>query len=213
MTNYNYNGMNAQDIANKIIAKEEAYENACYDLMPFEVKCKYALELTPIIHPTIPPDSSERRELLDALRPELLRRADEEDAFALYVLGNTCSDLSTPPTDTERQFLERSMNAGYIPAAFSLLDLFYHGKRASEPEAVRIREWIREHITEKESEDLLYAYCRLIDDEARSLELALCLAADGDFNAVSYLAHKAPEGRDFWKGVRSTVLNHFRADH
>ena len=44
MTNYNYNGMNAYDIANKVIANEEAYENADYNLMPFDVKCYYALE-------------------------------------------------------------------------------------------------------------------------------------------------------------------------
>ena len=34
MTNYNYNGMNAYDIANKVIANEEAYENADYNLAP-----------------------------------------------------------------------------------------------------------------------------------------------------------------------------------
>ena len=87
MTNYNYNGMNAYDIANKVIAKEEAYNNAKLELMPFEVKCHYALQQTPIIHPFVSPRNNCRRELLNSLRPELLRRAENEDAFALYVLG------------------------------------------------------------------------------------------------------------------------------
>jgi len=48
MTNYNYNGMNAQDIANNIIAKEEAYLTIDYDALSLEEKCDYAIHHTGI---------------------------------------------------------------------------------------------------------------------------------------------------------------------
>ena len=216
MMNYNYNGMNAQDIANKVIAKEEAYNNADITLMPFEDKCYYALAQTPIIHPAVSPDRNRRRDLLNELRPELLRLAKQEDAFALYVLGSTNADLSAPATEDERHFLERSMNAGHVPAALSLLDRFYYGKKRAEPEAEHILSWLAEHINEDTPAGERYSYYSLIRDEKREMELALRFAIDGDYSSVIRLTNHLgnsldlnSESRAFWETVEFLVLKHF----
>ena len=216
MTNYNYNGMNAQDIANKIIKKEEAYENACYELMPFEVKCQYALELTPIIHPSVSPDRTRRQQLLTELRPELLRRAEREDEYALYVLGSVGADLSAPATDEERRFLERSMNAGYGPAALALLDRFYHGKKRSDPEAERILSWLAKRVGNDTPMLHRYQYYTLVGNKEKQEELATELAVRGDYIATTRLANSLGEVLDFdsdkrvfWETVEFLVLEHF----
>jgi hypothetical protein len=216
MIDYNYNGMNAQDIANRIISNEEAYENADYNLMPFDVKCYYALAHTPIIHLSVSPDRTKRTELLNSLHPELLRLAQEEDAFALYVLGSTNADLSAPATDDERRFLERSMNAGHVPAALSLLDRFYYGKKREAPEAKRIISWLAEHINEDTPAEERYSYYSLIGDKKREMELALRFAIDGDYSSVIRLTNHLgnsldlnSESRAFWETVEFLVLKHF----
>ena len=217
MTNYNYNGMNAHDIANKVIAKEEAYNNADITLMPFEDKCYYALAQTPIIHPAVSPDRNRRRVLLEELRPELLRRAEQEDPFALYVLGNISADLSTRPTDVERRFLERSMNAGYIPAALSLFNLFYYfGKNRSCSEAERIISWLTERIDENTYARERYSYYSLINDKENERELALYFALDGDYGSVVRLANALgdildfnSDERVFWETVHFLILEYF----
>lgn len=216
MKKYIYNKKKVQDVVNRIIAKEEAYENACYDLMSFEDKCHYALEMTPIIHPCISPDRAKRRSLLDALRPELLVRAEREDAFALYVLGCEGADLSAPATDGERQFLERSMRVGCIPAALALIDRFYCGKKRSSPEAESVLSWLSEHITEEAPDEERYGYYSLIGDAGRENELATKLAMNGDYCAAVRLANTPcniydsnGESRVFWETVEYLVIKHF----
>ena len=121
-----YKSFNAQDVANRIIAREEEYLNTDYSSLCFEDKCHYALEYTPIVHVGIAPDPKHRAALLNDLRPELLRRAQAEDGFALYVLGSVNADCSAPATDTELCFLKRSLKAGYLPAAIDLVSRFYN---------------------------------------------------------------------------------------
>lgn len=214
---HNYNGMNAQDIANKVIAKEEAYNTADVTQMSFEDKCHYALALTPIIHPAVSADRSRRRELLEELRPELLRRAEQEDPFALYVLGNENADLSARPTDAQRRFLERAMNAGYVPAALSLFDLFYSlGKSRSSAEAERVISWLSERINENTPDRTLYDYYSLMNDKAKERELALQLALDGDYGSVVRISNSLRDSLDstgdervFWETVHFLILEHF----
>lgn len=216
MTNYNYNGMNAYDIANKIIAKEEAYASAKYELMPFEVKCEYALELTPILHPSVSPDRTRRKKMLQELRPELLRRAESEDAYALSVLGSTNADLSAPATDVERRFLERSMEAGYVPAAFALIDRFYRGKKRTDPEAERILSWLSERVGKDSSPIVRYQYYALVGDKEKQEALATELAAAGSYVAAAHLTSSLgslldfdSDMRVFWETVEFLVLEHF----
>ena len=213
MTNYIFNGMNAQKIANKVIAKEEAYNNADITLMPFEEKCYYALEQTPIIHPAVSPNRNCRRTLFEELRPELLRRAKQDDPFALYVLGNINADLSARPTDEERIFLERAMNAGYISAAFSLFNLFYYfGKKRSCPEAEHIISWLSERIDENSHARERYCYYSLVNDKDKEMELALDFALDGDYCSVIRLANAFDLGSDervFWQTVHFLITEYF----
>ena len=211
MTNYNYNGLNAHDIASKVIAKEEAYENADYSTMPFEDKCHYALANTPIIHISVAPNRSGRRELLEGLLPELLRRAANDDAFALYVLGSINSDLSAPSTDNERRFLERSMNVGHVPAALSLLDRFYYGKKRSESEAKHILAWLAEHVTEDSPAAYRHSYYTLIEDQERAMEISLQFAMAGDYSSVIYLANRTHDAAEkaLWERVQFLVCKHF----
>lgn len=125
MTNYNYNNLNAHEIANRIITREEEYLNTNYEELSFEEKCRYALEYTPIFHIGLAPNPAHRAALLNALRPELLRRSEQEDGFALYVLGSFNADCSALATDAEHRFLERSFKAGYLPAVPDLVTRFY----------------------------------------------------------------------------------------
>lgn len=125
MMNCNFNGMNAHDIANKIVSTEKAYLNTDYEALSFEDKCRYALDYTPIVHPILAPNPKHRAALLEALRPELLSRTEREDGFSLYVLGSANADLSAPATDAERRLLERAVKAGHAPAATALVDRFF----------------------------------------------------------------------------------------
>jgi hypothetical protein len=150
MTDYN-NKKSAYRVAQQRIQREEAFINTDYEKLSFEEKCRYALEISPLLHCSVSPDSKRREKLLKALRPELLRRAETEDPFALYVLGS--ENYGIPANDVERRFLERSMKAGYVPAAMDLLNRVYYGKRRETPEAKKIEEWLSEYM-EEESEEV-----------------------------------------------------------
>lgn len=143
MEHYDFGKKNAQTVAQSRIAAEETFINTNYKSLSFEDQCRYALELSPFLHYSVAPNDTRRAKLLKALRPELLRRAQNEDPFALYVLGSM--NFSVPATDVEQRFLERAMNAGYVPAAMDLLNRVYYGKKREAPEAVRILEWLDEH--------------------------------------------------------------------
>ena len=118
---YHNNEKSAYEVAQNRIQREEAFINTDYEKLSFEEKCRYALDYS------VSPDSKRRETLLKALRPELLRRAQKEDPFALYVLGS--EKYGVPASDVERRFLERSMRSGYVPAAVDLLNRVYYGKK------------------------------------------------------------------------------------
>ena len=51
MKNYTYNGLNAQEIANKITSNEEAFIKMEFDLLSFEDKCDYVAHYNAFYHP------------------------------------------------------------------------------------------------------------------------------------------------------------------
>lgn len=205
MINYIFNGMKAHDVANKIVAAEVAYRDTDYESLSFEEKCRYALDCTPIVHPILAPNPSHRKALLDALRPELLARADREDGFALYVLGSVNADLSSPATDTERSFLERAVKAGYAPAAVALVDRFFGDLKNKKLCRQALHDYLIPTInslTEEKSQDVatVYALKSLLsryetNASARmvfygmSRELATKLVCDGSWVGLAKLCN------------------------
>ena len=124
----NYNNLNAQEIANRIIASEEEYLNIDYEALSFEDKCHYVLGYSAILHPGLDDTSARRKEMVEGLRPELLRRAEKEDGLALYVLGFFKFDCAPSDAGEGKTYLERSFKAGYIPAVITLVSKFYRKK-------------------------------------------------------------------------------------
>lgn len=205
MTNYTFNGLNAQDIANKIIAAEVAYRDTDYESLSFEEKCRYALDYTPIVHPILAPNPSHRKSLLEELRPELLRRAQNEDGFALYVLGSVNADCSAPATDAERRFLERAVKAGYAPAAIALVDRFFGDLKDKKLCKQALHDYLipaLNRLTEEKSQDeeAIYAVKSLLsryetNTSARlafygiSRELAAKLVCEGSYVGLAKLCN------------------------
>lgn len=115
MTNYiyNFNGMNAHDIANQIIKNEEAYLKTDFNKLSFEEKCRLALHHTASHHPLFRQLDISR--LTESIYPELICKAEEEDAFALYCLAALFTP-DVPRTATRNQYLDRAIAAGSIEA-------------------------------------------------------------------------------------------------
>ena len=113
MTNYNYNGMNAQSIADKIIKREEEYLATELDALSFEEKCRLALRHNNAFHPLS--CRLDITELTGSIYPELLRRADADDGFALYCLAALFTP-NAPRKDTRLEYLERASERGSLEA-------------------------------------------------------------------------------------------------
>jgi hypothetical protein len=115
MTNYiyNFNGMNAHDIANQIIKNEEAYLKTDFNKLSFEEKCHLALHHTAAHHPLF--RQLDVTSLTESIYPELVCKAEEEDAFALYCLAALFTP-DVPRAATRNQYLDRAISAGSIEA-------------------------------------------------------------------------------------------------
>ena len=209
MTNYEFCGLRAGDVAKKIIDCEEKYLNTDYSSLSFEDKCLYAVEYTPLCHFALAPNPKKRAEMLDELRPELLRRAENEDPFALFVLGCRYTDLSDLSTEEERRYFERSLKEGYLPAAFMLLDFFHRYKDESES-ASKLRAYIAERAEECSSDTELY-YCYLFTEDDRLLDVATRLASEGFWSAVGHIQQLdvSSECKSFWLTVEFLVYDYF----
>ena len=205
MTNYEYGGSNAICVAKKVIDLEKRYFSTDYESLSFEEKCRYAVEYTVLEHPFLAPDPKKRAEMLDGLRPELLRRAEKDDPFALYALGCRYADLSALSTEEEYRCLERSMEAGYLPAAFALLNFFYNRERQDE-----IRAYVARRAADRISDKERYR-CYLLTNDERLTDAATGLALRGDISAVNHLASLAgnEECKSFWQTVRFLVYCYF----
>lgn len=108
MTNYIYNRMNAQKIAQRIIENEEAYLKTDLSSLSFEDKCRFALHHTVAFHPLC--RLLDISELCASIYPELLKRAEDNDGFALYCLAALFTpDL--PRKHTRLEYLERAVKA------------------------------------------------------------------------------------------------------
>ena len=109
------------------------------------------------------------------------------------------------------------MNAGYIPAALALFNLFYdHGENRSCPEAERVLSWLSERMDEQTPDRYRYGYYSLLNDKDKTRELALRFALDGDFGAAVRLSnhhgsasYMGSDEHVFWMTVLFLVTEHF----
>ena len=210
MTKLEYNGMTAREVADRIIACEEEYLNKDYESLSFEEKCTYAVEYTNTVHFAVAPDPKKRAEMLEELRHELLRRAERDDPFALYVLGCRYADLSDLSTIVEHDFLVRSMKAGYIPAALKILDIFHPVDKGND-EVLETVDWLRERLTEGSPAKQRLLFYLLTENRDGCREVALRLAAEGDTEAISTLRFCKAESEciDFYDTALFWAYDHF----
>ena len=212
MTNYFYNGMNAHDIASRIIEGEMAYDRADFGEMTFDEKCRYVMDQTPAKHPVVA--FGRDRSLFNMIRKELVERGEGGDAYAFYVLGNVEEAWAFERAE-KRRFLERAMEEGYFSAALTLmerLDRFYHGKSYSEPASQRIGAWVSERASSVTDVEDLYRYYELTDDKDKLRVVARALAREGDWRAINRLAYGVDldlprEERVFWLTVEFLVID------
>ena len=107
---YNYNGLNAHDVANNIIANEEKYMNVNLDSLTFEEKCRYAREFDSYFHPLAV--RSQNVEKIARVIEEIKERAEAGDALALFTLAYTESKYKTTDSSKYVDYLKKAMDAG-----------------------------------------------------------------------------------------------------
>lgn len=232
MTNYNYNGLNAHDIANKIIKKEEKYLSVDFDTLSFEDKCRYAAHHNGIYHPLFRNGRS-IEELVPEIMPELIRRSEAGDANAMFYLGVFHPDVAHR-SEEHKAMVERAMKMGSYEAriyyagwfcrddnskAYELLDevlkIYSHGEVTAADEKNLYDCYIMLSSIGQTSDEREY-YKRLAD------ELSLKFALDGEYHPLTHLCIKNHCPKDpvtkqyvfddetvFWKTVSFLVESHF----
>ena len=209
---HEYQGKTARQVADLIIAREEAFLSTDYEALSFRDKCRYAAEYTSRFHFTALPDPPKRAKMFNELHHELLRLAEVEDPVALYMLGCRYADLSGTPTEAEGRYLKRSMNAGYFPAALALFDYcsFSCGRPIND-ESERVVKWLDEHVSSDTPDCELLTYYVIKQDRERCRELAVKMAFDGDRDAIEALSFCKVESEclDFFDTALYLAYEHF----
>ena len=223
MKNYNYNGMNAQEIANKIIATEEKYITIDFDVLSFEEKCDYVVHRNGIYHPLYKKGRS-ADELTVLLLPELRCRASYGDEKAAYFLAVLDPDIAHR-SDEQRSMIERAMECGSVDAQAYFASWFC---RDEEMKANILEELLYRHfggeIAEGDEKVLYDSYCMLqhcaqsekvrLHYKALADDLALKFVLRGEYHSLIHLCTKNRLPRDpkrknfifddetiFWKTV------------
>lgn len=227
MKNYTYNGMSAQEIADKIIANEEAYLKIDFESLSFEDKCNYAAHHYGIYHPLFR-QGMDTNELQLSLIPELCKRADEGEPDAMYYLAVFHPD-TTHRSNEHRAMVERAMASGSLEAQIYFASWFC---RDDEVKAYSIINEVLKQCSGKEDEYLYNCYSILagvgqtIEERAyfKALvdELALKRVLKGEYTTLTHLCvkNKVPEDpvtkqcifdeeTIFWKTVNFLVESYF----
>ena len=232
MKNYTYNGMSAQEIADKIIANEEEYLKIDFESLSFEDKCNYAAHHYGIYHPLFR-QGMDTNELQRSLIPELRRRADEGDPKAMYYLAVFHLDTAHR-SDEHRAMVERAMTAGSLEAQIYFASWFCR------EDAVRAYELVSDVLKccscdakTDNKDELLYSCYSMLANIGQTLEerahfkalldeMDLKAVLSGEYTTLTHLCvkNKAPkdpvtkqyifdEETVFWKTVEFLVESYF----
>ena len=232
MKNYTYNGMNAQEIADKITANEEAYLKIDFELLPFEDKCNYAAHHYGIYHPLFR-QGRDTKELVRSLLPELCKRADMGDPKALYYLALFHPDTAHR-SDEHRAMVERAMAAGSFEAQIYFASWFCREDAVSAYELVSdvLKRCSCDAKTDN-NDELLYSCYSMLANSGQTLEerahfkalldeMALKAVLRGEYSTLTHLCVKNKATKDpitkqyifdeetvFWKTVEFLVESYF----
>ena len=235
MINYNYNGLNAHDIANKIIKKEEKYFSIDFDTLSFEDKCYYVVHHRGSYHPLCRNGRS-FEELKAEIMPELIRRSEAGDANAMFYLCVFHPDIAHCSAE-HKAMVERAMKNGSYEAqiyyaswfckddneAYELVDNLVHKV---------LKSYSIGEATPADKENLYTCYSILKSIGQTSYErehylrcydeLALEFALDGEYHPLLHLCVKNhcpknpvtnqyifDEETIFWKTVSFLVESYF----
>lgn len=218
MVNYNFNGLNAHDIANKIIAREEAFMRADVESMSFEEKIDYFCFRYHPFHPLAEVvDISEQRK---QFAEELIHRAEEGEVDAMYWLA-----VLNPLIDknVKDMLFSRAYEAGQANA---IMRRAYDTRSDAEKIAL-YEEALAVLLNKEQSFNDLFSICHcykylsdLVPEESErysklAYDLALKLVQDGhyfvltDLKTYTSTSNKTAEENDFWKTVHFLVDSYF----
>ena len=232
MTNYNYNGLNAHDIANKIIEKEERYLSIDFDTLSFEDKCRYAAHHNGIYHPLFRNGRS-IEELKTEIMPEIIRRSEAGDSNAMFYLCIFHPDVAHR-SEEHKAMVERAMKMGSYEAKIYYAGWFCRedNEKAYELLDEVLTLYSLGDVTAADEKNLYDCYCMLAHVGQRSDEreeykrlvdeLALKFVLDGEYHSLTHLCVKNHCPKDpvtkqyvfddetvFWKTVSFLVESYF----
>ena len=220
--NYIYNGMNAQEIANKIILNEEAYLKTDFEDLTFEEKCRLVLRNNGTYHPLF--RQMDLSDIALEISPELAQRSENGDASALYYMS-AIFGYDLPRTATRLSYLERAVEACCMDARVQ-----YASRFTDEKDHSNARKLVEEtlalyslgDIREEDEENLYRCYDMLSvcgqtpEDRAYytrlSDEYALKFVLEGSYYGLTHLCVKNSgtiEEHRFWKHVARIVRTYF----
>ena len=232
MTNYNYNGLNAHDIANKIIEKEERYLSIDFDTLSFEDKCQYVAHHNCIYHPLFRNGRS-IEELKTEIMPEIIRRSEAGDSNAMLYLCIFHPDVAHR-SEEHKARVERAMKMGSYEARIYYASWFCRNDEAKAYDILdeALKFYSLGDVNEKDKKNLYDCYCMLArigqtSDEREHYkkladELALKFVLDGEYHSLAHLCVKNHCPKDpvtkqyvfddetvFWKTVSFLVESYF----
>ena len=232
MTNYNYNGLNAHDIANKIIEKEEQYLSIDFDTLSFDDKCRYVAHHNGIYHPLFRNGRS-TEELVAEIIPELIRRSEAGDSNAMFYLCMFHPDVAHRSAE-HKAMVEHAMKNGSYEARIYYASWFCRDDNSKAYELLDevLNLYSLGDVRASDEKNLYDCYCMLTYLGRRSDEreeykrladaLALKFVLDGEYHSLTHLCVKNNCPKDpvtnqyvfddetvFWKTVSFFVESYF----
>ena len=224
MATYNFNGLNARDIANKIIEREEAYLNTDFDALSLEEKAEYISYKYTAFHPLCHLVSL--KDKITGVINEARERAAEGDPIPLYTLRNVLALDASDTVGREEidDITQRAVDVAYPPALCSLAHCY---KDKDKSRAVALCKQALD-LLQEEKDCLttrfytLICYRMLVDTSCDREEFkgwtqlrhdyAVEAACDGYYIALGHIESEGEEG-DFWETVKFLLESYWYEIH